>query len=215
MEQRTLAILGGTGQMGGALARRFAAAGQRVIIGSRDAGRAADAARAIGAAVTGCGMAEAAAAAEIAILAVPWPAHRATLENLRHAFQGKILIDVTVPLSPPRVARVELPPEGSAAVAAQALLGPEVKVVSAFQTVPAVRLAASETAIDGDVLVCSNDRPARGVVVDLARAIGLNALHGGALANSAAAEALAAVVIFLDGYYRGATSIRFDGIARR
>ena len=216
----TIAILGGTGQMGSALALRWARAGLTVIIGSRDATRAETAAQALRtqapkASVHGADMIEAAKAAEIVVLAVPWPAHRVTLEAVRAAVQGKILVDVTVPLAPPRVARIELPPEGAAAIVAQQILGPEVKVVAAFETVPAHRLADPTVTIDSDVLVCGNDKGAREIVVSLARAAGLDALHGGGLANAAAAETLAAVQIFLSGRYRGAAGFRFTGLGRR
>jgi NADPH-dependent F420 reductase len=217
---QTIAIIGGTGQMGSALALRWARAGLSVIIGSRDTARAEAAAHAIrtqvsGASVRAADMIEAARAAEIVVLAVPWPAHRATLETVRAAVQGKIVVDVTVPLAPPRVARIELPPEGAAAMAAQQILGPEVKVVAAFETVPAHRLADPAATIDSDVLVCGNDKGAREIVVALARAAGLDALHGGGLANAAAAETLAAVQIFLNGRYRGASGFRFTGLKRR
>lgn len=217
---QTIAIIGGTGQMGAALALRWALAGLRVIIGARDAASAAAAAQAIRArspraSVTGADFVEAARAGDIVVLAVPWPAHRDALEAVHAAVQGKILVDVTVPLAPPRVARVALPPEGSAAMAAQALLGPEVKVVAAFETVPAHRLAEPGAAIDCDVLVCGNDKAAREAVVALARAAGLDALHGGGLANAAAAETLAAVQIFLNGRYRGAAGVRFTGLRGR
>jgi hypothetical protein len=216
---KKIAILGGTGQMGGALALRWARAGLQVIIGSREATRAEAAAAAIRAtvphaSVTGADLVAAAAAAEIVVLAVPWPAHRAALEAVRDAVQGKILVDVTVPLAPPRVARVELPPEGAAAMAAQLLLGPDVKVVAAFETLAAHRLADPGAAIDCDVLVCGNDKEAREAVVALARAAGLDALHGGGLSNAAAAETLAAVQIFLNGRYRGGTGFRFTGLRR-
>jgi NADPH-dependent F420 reductase len=191
-----------------------------VIIGSRDAARAEAAAEAIRArspraGVTGADFVAAARAGDIVVLAVPWPAHRAALEAVHDAVQGKILVDVTVPLAPPRVARVALPPEGAAAMAAQALLGPEVKVVAAFETVPAHRLAEPDAAIDCDVLVCGNDKAAREAVVALARAAGLDALHGGGLPNAAAAETLAAVQIFLNGRYRGAAGFRATGLRRR
>lgn len=217
---QTIAILGGTGQMGGALALRWARAGLDVILGSRATERAEAAARALrdkvpGAAVRGMETTAAAEAGEIIVLAVPWPAHAATLTAVRPAVQGKILVDVTVPLAPPRVARVALPPEGAAAMAAQALLGADVKVVAAFETVPAHCLADPAAAIDGDVLVCGNDKGAREAVIALARAAGLEALHGGALANAAAAETLAAVQIFLNGRYRGAAAVRFTGLGRR
>ena len=143
---------------------------------------------------------------------MPRIARRSTA--IREAVQGKILIDVTVPLVPPRVARVQLPPEGSAAVAAQAALGPGVKVVSAFQNV-AAHLLEGEGEIPCDVLVCGDDKEARGEVVALARAAGLRAFHAGSLANSAAAEALTSVLIFLNGRYHTTSGIRFTGLARR
>lgn len=215
-----IAILGGTGAMGGALALRWAKAGLAVVIGSRAPRRAEEAARAIlekvpHAAIAGGGLEAAARAAAVVVLAVPYPAHRATLEAVHAAVQGKILVDVTVPLELPRVARVALPPEGSAAVAAQGILGPDVRVVAAFETVPARLLALPDAAIDSDVLVCGDDKDARETVIALARAAGLSALHGGALANAAAAEALACVQIFFNGRYRApASGLRFTGLAR-
>ena len=213
---QTLAILGGTGQQGGALALRWARAGYRIVIGSRDAARAAEKARDLsalvpGAAISGLDMAGAARAGEIVVLSVPYAAHGATLAAIVDAVQGKIVIDVTVPLVPPRVARVQLPPEGAAAVAAQLALGPGVKVVSAFQNVAAHHLE-SEGDVACDVLVCGDDKEARGAVVALARAAGLRAFHAGALANSAASEALTSVLIFLNGRYHTTSGIRLTGL---
>jgi hypothetical protein len=212
----TLGILGGTGQQGGALALRWARAGYTIVIGSRDAARAAVKARELaalapGAAISGLDMEGAARAGEIIVLSVPWAAHGATLVAIREAAQGKIMVDVTVPLVPPRVARVQLPPEGAAAVAAQMALGPGVKVVSAFQNV-AAHLLEGEGDVACDVLVCGDDKEARGAVVGLARAAGLRAYHGGALANSAAAEALTSVLIFLNGRYHTTSGIRLTGL---
>ena len=121
------------------------------------------------------------------------------------------MVDVTVPLVPPRVARVQLPPEGAAAVAAQAALGPGVKVVSAFQNV-AAHLLEGEDEIPCDVLVCGDDKEARGMVVALARDAGLRAYHAGSLANSAAAEALTSVLIFMNGRYHTTSGIRLTGL---
>jgi hypothetical protein len=105
-----------------------------------------------------------------------------------------------VPLVPPKVMRVQLPPEGSAAVIAQSLLGPGVRVVSAFHKVAAHKLATDE-AVDCDVLVFGDDRKARDVVVAIAEACGLRGLHAGALANSTAAEALTSIIIFINKTY--------------
>jgi 8-hydroxy-5-deazaflavin:NADPH oxidoreductase len=214
----TIAVLGGTGREGKGLALRWANAGYPIVIGSRDPERARIAAaeiaaQTVGASVAGASNAAAAERATICVLTVPYAAHRATLETVRHALSGKVLIDVTVPLLPPKVARVQLPPEGSAAVAAQTLLGPDVKVVSAFQNVSAHFLETVESFVDCDVLVCGDDKDARESVVALARAAGMRAIHGGVLANSAAAEALTSVLIFLNGRYKvKGTGIRFTGI---
>jgi len=214
----TICVLGGTGQEGKGLALRWAHAGYPVIIGSRDASRAQATAAAIrstgvGGPVTGLGNRAAAEGCDIAVLTVPYAAHRLTLESVKDAVSGKILIDVTVPLMPPKVARVQLPPEDSAAVAAQELLGPDVKVVSAFQNVSAHLLEHLGTTIDCDVLICGDDKDARHVVLELARAAGMRGIHGGSLANSTAAEALTSVLIFINGRYKvNASGIRFTGI---
>lgn len=200
----SIAIIGGTGHLGAALAGRLARAGYTVTVGSRDPARAAAAAAQLGAARgvrLGHGTnVEAAAAAEVVILAVPFASQTATLAEIAPHVAGKIVVDTTVPLVPPKVMRVQLPPEGSAAVAAQQRLGAAVRVVSAFHNVAAHKLATDEV-VDCDVLVFGDDRAAREVVVDLALACGLRGLHGGALANSAAAEALTSVLIFLNKTY--------------
>jgi len=214
----TISILGGTGNEGKGLALRWAHAGYPVVIGSRDPERARSTAteivtRAPGASVSGASNVAAAEYATICVLTVPYAAHRSTLESVQKFLAGKILVDVTVPLIPPKVARVQLPPEGSAAVAAQTMLGPNVKVVSAFQNVSAHFLESAEGFVDCDVLVCGDDQGARESVVKLARAAGLRGIHGGVLANSAAAEALTSVLIFLNGRYKTKCSgIRFTGI---
>jgi hypothetical protein len=208
----TVAVLGGTGKEGSGLALRWAIAGYPVIVGSRDAVRAAIAAADIEAraraqhrpsaterpTVRGMGNREAAAACDIAVLAVPFAAQLPTLEEARDALSGKILIDVTVPLVPPRVSRVQLPEGGSAVVRAQSLLGESVRVVSAFQNVSAAHLADARHAVDCDVLVCGDDKEARGAAIRLAEAAGLRGWHAGPLANSAAAEALTSVLLFIN-----------------
>jgi len=216
MDSKILAVLGGTGQQGGALALRWARAGHEVVIGSREAARAEAKARDIiarvpGARVSGRDMAGAAAAGQIVVLSVPYAVHAATLAAIKDWVQGKLVVDVTVPLTPPRVARVQLPPEGSAAVAAQAALGPGVKVVSAFQNV-AAHLLEEDGPVACDVLVCGDDKDAREEVVALARAAGTRAFHAGSLANSAAAEALTSVLIFVNGRYRTTAGIRLTGL---
>jgi NADPH-dependent F420 reductase len=219
MMRTTIAVLGGTGHEGRGLAMRWAAAGHPVIIGSRDAERARAAAEALmgqaaGSSITGTDNRTAAERCDIAVLTVPYAAHRETLDGVRNALRHKILVDVTVPLMPPKVARVQLPPETSAAMAAQVFLGPEVRVVSAFQNVSAHLLETVGSPVDCDVLVCGDDKEARDVVVALAGAAGMRGIHGGVLANSVAAEALTSVLIFINGRYKTkAAGIRFTGIA--
>ncbi len=198
------AVIGGTGHLGHAIARRLARAGDSIIIGSRDAARAGQAASAlaaeIGRPVSSGSNVDAARSASIIILAVPFAAQRATLEEIAPAVRGKIVVDTTVPLVPPKVMRVQLPPEGSAAMITQRALGPDTRVVSAFHNVAAHKLATDED-IACDVLVFGDDRAARDVVVELVGRCGLRGLHGGALVNSAAAEALTSILIFINKNY--------------
>jgi NADPH-dependent F420 reductase len=218
MSRQSVAILGGSGAEGGGLALRIAAAGYKVIIGSRDAGKAQDAAKQLlerlpDAAVIGADNQNAAQQGDIVILAVPFAAQRSTLESVRSQLQGKILVDVTVPLVPPKVSQVQLPADDSAVVGAQKLLGDGVKVVSAFQNVSAHQLEHLGQPVDCDVLVCGDDKDAREVVVRMARDAGMVAWHGGVLANSAAAEALTSVLIFMNRRYKvPGAGIRITGL---
>ncbi len=202
---KAVAVIGGTGHLGGALARRWSQAGLAVTIGSRDGERASAAADALaretGHPVHGAANREAAAGADIVLVAVPFASQAEVLEDIRDSVQGSIVIDATVPLVPPRVMRVQLPPEGCAAQRAQSLLGDGVQVVAAFHNVAAHRLAAGED-VDCDVLVFGDKRDARARVVELAEAAGLRGIHAGALANSAAAEALTSVLIFINKHYQ-------------
>jgi NADPH-dependent F420 reductase len=201
----TIAVVGGTGELGNALARRLVRSGRKVIIGSRTAERAVAAARAlageVGSEVQGDSNGAAAREAGIVLVAVPYAAHSGTLQEIRAFVQGKIVIDTTVPLVPPKVMRVQLPAEGSAAVIAQRILGSEVRVISAFHNVAARKLAAGGD-VDCDILVFGDDKAAREIAVQLIGSCGLRALHGGPLANSAAAEALTSVLIFINKTYR-------------
>ena len=161
-----IAILGGTGKQGGGLALRWASAGYDVVIGSRQAEKAERVTAELNAElgedrIRGHSNAMAAALADIAVLTVPYNAHSATLSGLRKELQGKILVDVTVPLKPPQVAHVHLPQDGPAAVQAQALLGDQVRVVAALQNVSEHVLRDVEREIDCDVLVCGDDAEAK------------------------------------------------------
>jgi coenzyme F420-0:L-glutamate ligase/coenzyme F420-1:gamma-L-glutamate ligase len=144
-------------------------------------------------------------------MAVPYAAHAGTLAQIREAVVGKIVIDTTVPLIPPKVGTVQLPAAGCAAVEAAQALGPEVRVVSAMQNVGAEKLAPGGH-VDGDVLVCGDNAEAVGVVRDLLTELGLKSWHAGPLANSAASEALTSVLIQLNRRYKlGQAGIRITG----
>ena len=206
MHDSAVAIVGGTGVLGSALALRWARAGYHVIIGSRSAERAETTARrlAVRAAageLRGMENRGAAAAADIVALTVPFAHQGDRLGEIRAELQGKILVDATVPLVPPRVRTVRLPPEGSAGKAAQSLLGDGVRVVSAFQNVAAHRLEDPGHQIDCDVLVTGNDAQARETVIRLVEAAGLRGWHAGPIENSVVAEALTSVLIFINRHY--------------
>ena len=212
----TISIIGATGALGSGLAGRLARAGHSVIIGSRDGARAEQAASELaarfGGAITGKENADAASAGDVIILTVPFANHRPTLEIVKPHAAGKIVIDVTVPLMPPKVRTVQLPPEGSAAKAAQTFLGEDVRVVSAFQNIAADHLADPDHDIDCDVLVCGNDRGARDFVVGLAEDAGMKGWHAGRIDNSAVAEALTSSLIFINGHYKiPGAGIRISG----
>lgn len=196
----SIAVVGGTGSLGGALAWRLARAGYRVIVGSRTAASAVAKAEELGHGITGMGNADAAAAAEIVFVTVPFAAQEATLGEIRPHVQGKIVVDTTVPLMPPKVMRVQLPVEGSAAMRARNLLGEGVRLVAGFHNVAADKLARDEQ-VDCDILVFGDEKEARAQVVALADAIGLRGVHAGALVNAAAAEAMTSLLIFINKAY--------------
>lgn len=216
-----LAILGGTGDLGTGLARRWAAAGYHVIIGSRTQDKAQAALSDLSRVMAERGVTSlnvramenlaAAQAADIVALTVPFSHQSSTLEAVRAALEGKILIDVTVPLVPPKVARVQMPPQGSAGQIAQALLGEGVRVVSAFQNVAAHHLQEGH-GLDCDVLVCGDSKEARTEVVKLVEAAGMRGIHAGSIANAAAVEALTSVLIFINKQYSAQTGIRVTGL---
>lgn len=199
-DEKIIAVIGGTGNLGGALALRLAKIGRQVIIGSRVAESAHRAATVIGHGTEGMANADAAAAADIIFVAVPFAAQEATLHDIASHAAGKIVVDTTVPLVPPKVMRVQLPVEDSAAIRAQARLGKEVKVVSCLHNVAAHRLAQDKD-IACDVLVFGDDPEARETIVSLIQGAGLRGIHAGALANSAAAEAMTSILIFINKTY--------------
>lgn len=210
---RAIAVLGGAGALGSGLTARLAHAGHRVIVGSRDTARASQAVKGLAGDISVADYADAAAQADIAFLTVPFAAAAAVLNQVAGAMAGKILVDATVPLVPPRVGRVQLPVEGSAALIAQEILGEHVRVVSALQNVGALHLQHLNQAVDCDVLVCGDAVDARTQVIELLDEIGLRGLHAGPLANAAAAEALTSVLISINRFYKSdRAGIRITGI---
>lgn len=219
-----VAIIGGTGRQGFGLALRLAQAGLEVILGSRDQKKAegkakelADklAARGLEAKgrVLGLENLEAAKAAELVFLTVPYPAGRELASALEPALEGKILVDVSVPLKSFNPPEVEMPPEGSAAEELQALLGPKVRVVGAFKETPAHALADLEHKLESDVLVCGDDQEAKERVIGLCRAAGLRAFDVGPLTMARTVERLTALLIGLNQRYkRKAIGLRLTGI---
>lgn len=202
-----IAILGGTGALGGGLAWRWARAGYDVVIGSRTLEKAVAAAAELNAQgiarpVQAMSNPDAATAADIVVMTVPFANHGATIAAVRDAVQGKIFVDVTVPLVPPKVGTVQLPAGGSAGMLAQAHLGDGVNVVSAFQNVAATHLMDTDHDPDCDVLVCGNDQAACEQVIVLARAAGMKAWHAGPIANAVVAEAMTSVLITLNKKYK-------------
>jgi NADPH-dependent F420 reductase len=216
--QRTIAVIGGTGAEGGGIALRLANSGHRVIIGSRDPAKAAGAAASLNAiigshTITGLGNDAAAAAAAIVILTVPYAAQVSAVESIRAELAGKILVDATVPLVPPKVSRVQLPAGGSAVAALQALLGDRVRIVSALQNVAAAKLRRLGEDVGCDVLVCADDVAARQEIIELMTGIGLRGIDAGPLCNSAAAEALTSVLIWINRKYKvSGAGIRITGL---
>jgi NADPH-dependent F420 reductase len=217
MSKKTIAVLGGTGNLGHALAWRWARAGYPVIIGSRTAEKAAAAAAQINArtglqSATGTDNRAAVASAAIVVLAVPYAAHRDTLETVLPALSGQIVVDTTVPLRPPKVSTVQLPAEGSAAVQTQACVAGRARVAAAFHNV-AAGLLDTEAEIHCDVLVTADDVEARKEVMQLAEDAGCHALNAGVLANAAASEALTSVLIHINKTYKsGHAGIRITGL---
>lgn len=216
-----IAILGGTGALGTGLARRWAEAGYSVIIGSRSQENAQQAVDDLNSVMAERGVTavdvsaadnlSAAQQADVVALTVPYAHHRSTLEAVKPALEGKILIDVTVPLRPPKVGTVQLPEAGSAAQEAQNFLGEAVNVVSAFQNVAAHHLQEGH-GIDCDVLVAGDNKEAREQVVKLVEAAGMRGFSVGPVANSAAAEALTSILIQINRQFKCHAGIRISGI---
>jgi hypothetical protein len=214
----TIAVLGGTGKEGAGLVARWALNGYRVIIGSRSAAKAEARAEEINAElggdyIIGMSNADAAKAASVVVLTVPYSAHKTTIESVARHLSGKILVDITVPLNPPRVRMVHLPEGGAAALEAQSYVGDDVKVVAAFQNVSSEKLADPQALVACDVLVCGDDADAKVEVMKLVEGCGLRPIDAGPLVNAIAVEALTPVLLYINKVYKvKGSGIRITGI---
>jgi NADPH-dependent F420 reductase len=218
-EIQKIAVLGGTGKEGKGLAYRWAKAGLQVAIGSRAVEKAQAAAdelnEKIGHAqklVQGMENPAAAAWCDLAVLTVPYAAQMGMLESVKDAVAGKILINVTVPLVPPKVSKVQMPPAGSAAQEAQNYLGEQTSVVAAFQNISYERLLNDEE-VNCDVIVCGTGKAARQVVIDLVKKAGMIGWDGGVIENSVVVEGMTSILIGLNKQFEGrAAGIKITGI---
>jgi NADPH-dependent F420 reductase len=217
-----IGLVGGTGREGRGLAVRWARAGHTVAIGSRDEARARERARELSqelasgearGGIEGGDNAWAIEGADAVVLSVPYAAHAETLEVLAKGLVGRLVIDITVPLRPPRVQVVQLPPGQSAALEARALLGPEVRLVAALHHVSSVHLGDPSHAIDCDVLVCGDDEPSRAAAIALIEDLGVRAIDAGPLQNAIALEALTPVLLHINRRYKNpGVGLRITGL---
>jgi len=216
----TVAVLGGTGKEGKGLAYRWARAGYRVLIGSRSAEKAIAAAKEIKemlgdeSSIKGLSNLEAAREANIAVLTVPYAAHRDTLESIKEELKGKILVDVTVPLVPPKVATVQMPAAGSAAQEAKQILGDDIQICAAFQNIGYDHLLDNSD-VECDVLVTGTSKEARAETIQLVEAAGLRGWDAGPIENSVVVEGMTSILIGINKKY-GSThaGIKITGVAR-
>lgn len=215
---KTIAVLGGTGKEGSGLALRWANNGYHVLIGSRSEDKAQAAAAELNEtlgqnSVEGYDNATAAQKADVVVLSVPYAAQKPTLEAIKDVLAGKTVIDVTVPLAPPKVRTVHLPEGHAAALESQAFLGDSVNVVAAFQNVSAVHLKNLAHKVDCDVLVCGDDADAKAIAIQLAEAADMRGIDAGPLANAVAIEALTPVLLYINKAYgvKG-SGIRITGV---
>jgi 8-hydroxy-5-deazaflavin:NADPH oxidoreductase len=217
-----IGIVGGTGKEGKGLAYRWVQAGHVVIIGSRDYEKAQKAVDAVNDLLdqpaenlSGMENQDAVAACEIAVITVPYAAHRPTLEGLKGVLQGKIVVDVVVPIVPPKVTKVQMPEAGSAALEAQNILGDACQVVDAFQNISHERLLG-EGEVTCDVLVAGKGKAARGVVLGLVEDTGLKGWDAGPIENTVVVEGLTSILIGLNiQHHVHASGIQITGIPEK
>jgi NADPH-dependent F420 reductase len=212
-----IGIVGGTGREGRGLALRWAKAGHQVALGSRDEARARE--RAAELAATGAGTIEggsnewAVSEAEAVVLSIPYAAHADTLRSLAPHLAGRVVIDISVPLRPPKVHEVHLPEGQAAALEAQAILGPGTPVAAALHHVSSAHLGDPAHAVDCDVLVCADDPRAMALTLGLVEELGVRAFDAGPLRNAVALESLTPVLLHLGKRYKSpGLGLRITGL---
>ena len=205
-EIKSIGVLGGSGALGTGLTFRLARAGYNVVIGSRNPVQALKKIslidkRLVKEKISIKSNYESAKKSDLVILAVPFSNHREIIMEILPVVQKKILVDTTVPLVPPKVARVQLPEFGSVVKQSQEWLGKEVHVVSAFQNVAASHLLGDDVS-QGEILVFGNKKEAREIVIGLIQEIGMKGWHAGSIDNSVVAESMTSVLIFMNKFYK-------------
>ena len=212
-----ITIVGGTGREGEGLAVRWAMAGHSVVIGSRKKekgeAKAEEFSDNYNVSIQGTDNVSACEAGELIVVTVPYAAHAATFESIKHAVREKIIVDITVPLQPPKVRSVNLPPGNAAALEAQAILDEGARLVAALHHISSEHLSDPGHVFDCDVLVCSNDKEARATVIDLVGDLGLRGIDAGVLKNAVALESLTPVLLHINRRYKSSGSgIRITGL---
>jgi NADPH-dependent F420 reductase len=217
MENFTVAIIGGTGNLGGALALRLGAPGVKIVIGSRDPEKAKKAVEALksklrAGEIVGATNREAVKNTDFVVIAVPYEGHAQMVSDLKGQLAGKVVIDTVVPL---KKVQPFVPPAGSALQEAQQILGDEAPVIGALHNISAVDLGDVDSPL-GDVLVCGDNAEAKQRVMEIIRHIGATAYDGGPASNAYVVEGLTGVIIYLNRKYKSKHgSIKIVGIGGR
>jgi NADPH-dependent F420 reductase len=212
-----IGIVGGTGREGRGLGVRWAKAGHDVFIGSRQSdkgvAKAAEFAEEFGVTLEGGDNVAACNHAELIVVTVPYGAHRGTFESIKEAVDDKVVVDITVPLQPPKVRSVNLPEGQAAALEARSYLGDNARLVAALHHISSEHLSDPNHAFDCDVLVCGDDRDARELVISVVSDLGLRGVDAGVLKNAIALESLTPVLLHINRRYKSVGSgIRITGI---
>lgn len=212
-----IGIVGGTGREGRGLAIRWARAGHDVFIGSRSAekgaAKAAELTEELGIALRGSDNASACEEVELIVVTVPYGAHRATFESIKGAVADKIIVDITVPLQPPKVRSVHLPEGQAAALEARRYLHEGARLVAALHHISSEHLSDPGYDFDCDVLVCGDDKEARATVIGVISDLGLRGIDAGVLENAIALESMTPVLLHINRRYKVVGSgIRITGI---